>query len=376
MPNKKMIYLDYNANAPIFDSVKCEVVKNLDRYGNASAIHSVGKVLDDSIESSRILILNYFKAVDCKLIFTSSGTESNNIILKNILDIDCFITSPTEHISILNVRNDFSFIPIDRNGIVKIEELEKKLKKLKNKKFLLSVMLVNNENGIIQPIKTISKLVHKYGGLIHCDVAQAIGKIDINFKELDLDAISLSSHKFGGPIGISGLIVKNKIKISNFLAGGEQEYSIRSGSSNHLLIPAFAKALEFTKSEKYINKMKLVLSWQDWFEDKLKKVAPNILIFGEKVSRLTNVTHFCIPDVQSENIIFSMDIDDIIISSGSSCSSKVKKESYVVRSMKYSKKIATNSVRVSWGWKSRKDELSIFIDKLKYITESYNIKAA
>ena len=84
MPNKKMIYLDYNANAPIFDSVKCEVVKNLDRYGNASAIHSVGKVLDDSIESSRILILNYFKAVDCKLIFTSSGTESNNIILKNI----------------------------------------------------------------------------------------------------------------------------------------------------------------------------------------------------------------------------------------------------------------------------------------------------
>ncbi len=371
-----MIYLDYNANAPIFDSVKSAIRKNLDWYGNPSAIHSLGKVLDDSIESSRTLILKHFNADDCKLIFTSSGTESNNIILKNILDIDFFITSPTEHISILNVRNDFNFIPIDSDGIVKIDELEKKLKKFKNKNFLLSLMLVNNENGIIQPIKKISKLVHKYGGLMHCDAAQAIGKIDINFKELELDAISLSSHKFGGPIGVSGLIVKNKIKFRNFLAGGEQEYSIRSGSSNFLLIPAFAKALEFTKSEKYKNKMKLVLSWQEWFENKLREVAPNILIFGEKASRLTNVTHFCIPAIQSENIIFSMDIDNIIISSGSSCSSKVKKESYVVKSMKYSKKIATNSVRVSWGWKSKKDELSIFIEKLKCITESYNIKAA
>ena len=170
---------------------------------------------------------------------------------------------------------------------------------------------------------------------MHCDAAQAIGKIDINFKELELDAISLSSHKFGGPIGVSGLIVKNKIKFRNFLAGGEQEYSIRSGSSNFLLIPAFAKALEFTKS-KYKNKMKLVLSWQEWFENKLREVAPNILIFGEKASRLTNVTHFIFQQYNQRILFFLWIL--IILLLAPVLLVLQSKESYVVKSMKYSKK--------------------------------------
>ena len=374
--SKDLIYLDYNANCPIFDDVKVEVMRNLNLFGNPSAIHSLGKNINETIEASRTLILKFFNAIDSKVIFTSSGTESNNLILKKIKNIDYFLTSSIEHYSVLNVRDDFQLINVNPDGLVDLEDLEKKLRELNSKKFLLSIMLVNNENGVIQPIKEISKIVKKYGGFIHCDAAQAIGKMNLNFDKLGIDSMTLSSHKFGGPIGVSGLIIKNHIKVDEFLSGGDQEYSLRSGSVNFILIPPFAKALEYTKSDEYKDNLAKIFNWREWFENNLKKIAQNAIIFGKNAPRLGNVTQFCIPGVQSENIIFSMDVDNIMVSSGSSCSSKVKKESHVLRAMNFSKQISSNSIRVSWGWKSKKEELSIFLDKMKKIVLSYNKKAA
>tara|TARA_B100000700_G_C15008107_1_gene839593 strand:- start:184 stop:1308 length:1125 start_codon:yes stop_codon:yes gene_type:complete len=368
---KDMIYLDYNANAPIFDNVKDDIIKNLNLFGNPSAIHSLGKNINENIESSRQLILKFFNADESKIIFTSSGTESNNLILKKIKNIDYFLTTSIEHYSVLNVRDDFKLINVNEDGLIDLEDLDKKLKKLNSKKFLLSTMLVNNENGVIQPIKKISEIVKKYGGFFHCDAAQAIGKMKIDFDELGIDAMTLSSHKFGGPIGVSGLIIKNHVEVTEFLLGGDQEYSLRSGSVNFILIPSFAKAIEYTKSEDYLNKLLKIFNWRDWFEKNLKEISNNIIIFGKDASRLKNVTQFCIPGIQSENIIFSMDVDNVMVSSGSSCSSKVKKESHVLRAMHFSKQISSNSVRISWGWKSQKEELSIFLEKMKKIILSY-----
>ena len=370
-----IIYLDYNANAPIFDKVKDDIMENLNLFGNPSAIHSLGKNINENIESSRQLILKLFNAMKCKIIFTSSGTESNNLILKKIKNIDYFLTSSSEHYSVLNVRKDFQLIKVNENGLLDLEDLEKKLKQLNSKKFLLSTMLVNNENGVVQPIKKISEVVKKYGGFLHCDAAQAIGKMKIDFDDLGIDSMTLSSHKFGGPIGVSGLIIRNHLKVDEFLLGGDQEYSLRSGSVNFILIPPFAKAIEHTKSEEYLSKLVKIFSWRDWFEKNLKKISNDIIIFGKNAPRLGNVSQFCIPGIQSENIIFSMDVDNVMVSSGSSCSSKVKKESHVLRAMNFSKQISSNSIRVSWGWKSQKEELSIFLEKMKKITLSYK-KAA
>ncbi|PPR40362.1 MAG: IscS-like cysteine desulfurase, partial [Alphaproteobacteria bacterium MarineAlpha8_Bin1] len=299
---KDMIYLDYNANAPIFDNVKDDIIKNLNLFGNPSAIHSLGKNINENIESSRQLILKFFNADESKIIFTSSGTESNNLILKKIKNIDYFLTTSIEHYSVLNVRDDFKLINVNEDGLIDLEDLDKKLKKLNSKKFLLSTMLVNNENGVIQPIKKISEIVKKYGGFFHCDAAQAIGKMKIDFDELGIDAMTLSSHKFGGPIGVSGLIIKNHVEVTEFLLGGDQEYSLRSGSVNFILIPSFAKAIEYTKSEDYLNKLLKIFNWRDWFEKNLKEISNNIIIFGKDASRLKNVPQFCIPGIQSENI--------------------------------------------------------------------------
>ena len=370
-----IIYLDYNANAPIFDKVKDDIMQNLNLFGNPSAIHSLGKNINENIESSRQLILKFFNAMKSKIIFTSSGTESNNLILKKIKNIDYFLTSSSEHYSVLNVRKDFQLIKVNENGLLDLEDLEKKLKQLNSKKFLLSTMLVNNENGVVQPIKKISEVVKKYGGFLHCDAAQAIGKMKIDFDDLGIDSMTLSSHKFGGPIGVSGLIIKNHLKVDEFLLGGDQEYSLRSGSVNFILIPPFAKAIEHTKSKEYLSILLKIFSWRDWFEKNLKKISNDIIIFGKNAPRLGNVSQFCIPGIQSENIIFSMDVDNVMVSSGSSCSSKVKKESHVLRAMNFSKQISSNSIRVSWGWKSQKEELSIFLEKMKKITLSYK-KAA
>jgi len=371
-----MIYLDYNANAPVFDEVIDNISTQMKNYGNPSAIHTQGKMLDLTVEQCRHNILNFFNAHNSKLIFTSSGTESNNILLKKIKNIDYFFTLPTEHVSVLESRNDFRIISVDKFGIIQTGHLEKEIKKVGKKKFLVSVMLVNNENGVIQPINDIVEIVKKYGGIIHCDGAQAVGKIDIDFNKLGIDALTLSSHKFGGPIGIAALIFNKNVAINNFLKGGEQELGIRSGTTNTPLISGFNYALKMTKTKSYIKRMKTAYSWQDELENKIVKNAPETIIFGKGQRRLGNVIQFCIPTIQSENIIFPMDIDNIYISSGSSCSSKVKKESHVIKSMNYAEQIYSNTIRVSWGWKTKKNELFIFMNKLKEIIDIHKAKAA
>ncbi|MBC34346.1 MAG: aminotransferase [Rickettsiales bacterium] len=371
-----MIYLDYNANAPVFKEVIEIISTQMKDYGNPSAIHTKGKKLDTVVDKCRQNFLDHFNAPNCKIIFTSSGTESNNVLLKKVKDIDYFFTLPSEHASVLESRNDFRFIPVDNNGIIELSHLERQLKKINKKKFLISVMLVNNENGIIQPIDKIVSIVKKYGGLIHCDGAQAIGKIDIDFNNLGIDALTLSGHKFGGPIGVAALIFNNNISIDSFLQGGEQELGIRSGTINTPLISGFNHALDLTKKKSYDKIMKTIFGWQNELENRIIKAYSKAIIFGKGQSRVGNVTQFCIPGIQSESIIFPMDVEGIYISSGSSCSSKIKTESHVVKSMNYSEQIYNNTIRVSWGWKSKKNELSIFMNKLKEIIDIYKAKAA
>ena len=371
-----MIYLDYNANAPVFKEVIETISSQMKDYGNPSAIHTKGKKLDSVVEKCRQNFLNHFNAPDCKIIFTSSGTESNNILLKKVKNIEHFFTLPSEHVSVLDSRNDFRLIPVDKNGIIKPSYLERQLKKVNNKKFLVSVMLVNNENGIIQPISEIVSIVKKYGGFIHCDGAQAIGKIDIDFNNLGIDALTLSGHKFGGPIGVAALIFNNNISIDSFLEGGEQEFGIRSGTINTPLISGFNHALNIIKKKSYDKIIKTIFSWQNELENRIIKASPEAIIFGRGQPRVGNVTQFYIPGIQSESIIFPMDVEGIYISSGSSCSSKIKKESHVVKSMNYSAQIYTNTVRISWGWKTKKNELCIFMNKLKEIIDIYKAKAA
>ena len=373
---KKKIYLDYNANAPVFDVVKNELFRANELIGNSSAIHSAGVEVEKKISKSRLIIKDLLNCNDYKIIFTSCGTESNNLIL-NSFNAQVFVTNGSEHDSVLNSRDDFLFVDVEKSGLINLKDLKKKLQNIpSNQKFLVSVMLINNETGVIQPIKEISHIVHSYGGYIHCDAIQALGKYKLDVGELDVDFATISGHKFGGPLGVSAVIYKKNLILDKFLKGGSQEEDIRAGTQNHVAIISFSKAIEYLESNQYSKLIKSKFGWQNYFENSLLKLSSNIHIFGKDVDRVFNTTQFSIPDIPSENIIIPMDINNIFVSSSSACSSKQKKESHVIQSMGYDKKISLNTVRVSWGWKTKKKELDIFINKLKDILIINNKLAA
>ena len=366
-----MIYLDYNATAPLHKNVikKIQSLKFED-FGNPSSVHKTGRNSKKIVEEVRRNILSILNAKNYDLIFTSGATESNNLAIKGIIkknNIKTIYSLETEHASVVDVLKSLDiqkrFFKINANDTVNLNEIEELLSK-ETGQFLVSIMFANNESGIIHSIKDISKIVKKYNGIIHCDGVQSLGKIDIDLNDLDLDLFSISSHKIGGPTGIGALLISSRNNISPEIVGGGQEKNLRSGTENFLGILGFGEVInEVHNLSKICNSE--VKNNRDFLEANLKKLSNEIKIFGEDTKRLGNTCYFAYPSMTSENQVIALDQKGIFVSSGAACSSGKVEPSHVLKAMKVDDKYIHSAIRVSLGWDSTKDQIETFFNVWK-----------
>ncbi|MBN9412680.1 MAG: cysteine desulfurase [Candidatus Paracaedimonas acanthamoebae] len=353
---KALIYLDYNAAMPLRPSALKEMLEVLSLTGNPSSIHRFGHTLAMRIENARHKIATCLNSLPAEIIFTSGGTEANNLVLqshyKNGYDI---LVSAVEHDSVLKSIENLEIIPVNSQGIICLENLETLLSN-KTQPTLISVMLANNETGVIQPLNEIIAIAKRHKALVHTDAAQAVGRVPCNFKDLDVDFMTLSSLKVGGPAGVGALIAKEKLPLTPLLMGGGQERGKRAGTPNTAGICGFATAIIEASQEDWHPCQVL----RDQLELSLQHLTPEAYIFGQKTSRLPNTMCISLPNNRSDKYVMMYDLEGIAISAGSACSSGKIKASHVLKAMKASEDYLNSAIRVSLGIQTTKEEIEAF----------------
>lgn len=351
-----MTYLDYNATAPIRPEVIAHVMEVMQTTGNASSVHQNGRQARRYVEQARNVIADHIGIYAAQIVFTSGGTEGNNTILSG-QNWDAVLTTGCEHDAVLQSVAPLEFIPVDENGIIKLDLLKARLKALQGKKVLVSVMYVNNETGVCQPIAEIVKIVREYGAMFHSDAVQALGKIDLEYQNIQPDFLTVSAHKLGGPQGVGALIVKNKVSLASWLKGGGQEQRRRAGTENVAGIAGFGTACALAYAEMQ-ERAALYTQWRDQAEQFLKQQGA--IIFGDKVMRAPHVSNIAMPNVRSQTQLMSFDLDKISISTGSACSSGKVKSSHVLEAMSVPTDLAECAIRMSMGWQSTQQDIEAF----------------
>lgn len=363
---KTPVYLDYNATAPIRPEVIEIMTTAMQRAHNASSIHSFGRKARKYVEDARDEIAKLTATPRTQIIFNSGATEGNNTVLQyfqRIYPDEQILVSAIEHPSVLEAAPSAPRIPVTRDGMVDLNALETLLKDKKTS--LVSVMLVNNETGVIQPIKEISNLIHKHGALLHCDGVQASGRIEINIAEMGIDFLTLSAHKLGGPQGVGALCLGLCGITPVLLYGGGQEKLARAGTENVAGIAGFGKAaaLAHENLPAYATRMKTLLSP---LESELSKIN-NLTIWGKDVERTPNTCLFTIPGIPSETLLMALDLEGIAVSNGSACSSGKVEPSHVLKAMGASNDEASCAIRASFGWDTTIKDVDAFVTALSKI---------
>lgn len=350
------IYMDYNATAPVFPAVIDAMAAALAHTGNASSVHGFGRAARKMVENARQQIAETINARPAQIIFTGGGTESNNTALQCFKRERIFI-SAVEHESMIKHKNA-NIIPVDQDGMVSPETLDRILSQEKTPA-LISIMLANNETGVIQPIADLVEIAKKHNALFHVDAAQALGKIPVNFAKLNIDALTLSAHKFGGPMGVGALVVKEEMPFTAFLSGGGQERYRRAGTENIPAIVGFGVAcMQIAKHQLRWEKIE---NWRNDMEQKIKRIAPETIFFGEKSDRLPNTSCFATPGWAAEKQVLAMDLSNIAIGSGSACSSGKVEPSHVLKAMGANTEQTKSAIRISMGWQTKQTDVQTLI---------------
>ena len=349
----KRIYLDYNATAPIRPEVISSASDAMRFVGNASSIHGFGREARKIVEDARAEVAALVKVRSAQVIFNGGATEGNNTVLSGYRDKNILI-SAIEHPSIIEAAPNARKIPVTQDGTVDLAELETMLNA--SPADLVCVQLVNSETGVIQPVAEIAALLKHRGARLHCDAVQAAGRIDLDFKTLGCDTLSLSAHKFGGPQGVGAIIFREGLQLPKLLRGGGQEKRQRAGTENVAGIAGFGTAAKLAALElaHYRTQTKAL---QTKLESGLKKIANDLIIAGENAPRVTNTTCAILPGVSAETALMAMDLEGVAVSSGSACSSGTFKPSHVLESMGYGEPGAKSALRFSYGWATTANEI-------------------
>ncbi len=368
-----MIYLDYNATAPIRSEVMEVMAEAMQQPANASSVHALGRAAKQRLEAVRKILAEEISVWPNEVIFTASGTESNNMALRAFADRPLLVGA-TEHASIVKLaeRLGGDTLPVDAQGVIDMEIMERKLQSL-GTPALISVMLANNETGVIQPMADISKLAKHYDALLHCDAVQALGKLPVDMGLLGVDMMTLSAHKMGGPVGIGALIIRNDLPVKPLLIGGGQELGRRAGTENIAAAAGWAKAIALAQDRTWLDN---VSRWLDEMETTLQSVVPERVVFSEQVERVGNVSCLSMPGVNSETQLMAFDLEKLCVSAGSACSSGRVEPSHVLRAMGVAEEVAGCAIRVSAGWDTTQEEIKIFTDAWKALYMRLNKKAA
>lgn len=365
-----MIYMDNAATTKVTDSVLNAMLPYLrENYGNASAIYSLGQKSRAAIENSRIKIAEILKTKPSEIYFTSSGSESDNWVIKESLnpgEKNHIISSKLEHPAILNslkavkrLGTDYSLISVDHEGFINLDELSEKIKD--NTK-LISVMFANNEIGTIEPIKEISKIAREKNILMHTDAVQAMGNVKFNLKDLDLDMLSISGHKLGAPKGIGILYIKEGTEIFPLIDGGEQERGMRASTENVASIVGLAKAIE----DAYANideNISYTRDLRDYTIEKLLNID-GIILNGPREKRLPGNINITLKDTKPQTMVQYLDMYDICASSGSACAAGSINPSHVLRAIGRSEEDSLSMLRLSLNHNNTKDECDYVVEKI------------
>lgn len=372
-------YFDWNATAPLREEARAAVVAVLGLTGNASSVHSEGRAARQTIEQARAQIAALVGAEPKNVTFTSGATEANMLALTPALEAgghkemrDRLFVSSVEHPSVRGggrfPADQVEALPVDSDGVVDLDALKAALAKAERP--LVSVMLANNETGVIQPIAEIAAIVHAANGILHVDAAQGAGRIDCDFVALGADLLSLSSHKLGGPQGAGALVRRDGIQIAEpLIRGGGQERNLRAGTENVAAIAGFGAAAEAASRARQADAIRMA-ALRDRFEAALLAQTPAAVIFGAKVARLPNTSLFAVPGLKAETAIISFDLNCIAVSSGSACSSGKVRISTVLTAMGVDADLARGAVRVSLGWTTSDAEVENLLSALIKVSSS------
>lgn len=371
-----MIYLDHNATTPIREDV-IEVVQKAmkDFWGNPSSIHYAGAKALAEMEKARDKFAEIINASPAEVFFTSCGTESNNLAIKGILNSgnkNEIIISEIEHPSILalseNLENKdilVKKIKSDENGIVNIEEVESNIS---DNTALISLMYANNETGVIQNVEQVGLIAKKHNMPFHCDAVQALGKVEVNVKNINASTVSFSSHKVYGPKGVGALYIKNGTSIEPELIGGGQEKKIRPGTQNVPGILGFVKACELAVNEME-KEHKRLFDLTEYFYTSLENNIGDIKRNGDKNQRLPQTINISFPGTTAEIVVPLLDGEGIAVSGGSACSSGSTSPSHVILALGRRKMESLSAIRFSFGRSTTKDEIDKTVSVLKESVE-------
>ena len=355
---ENIIYLDHAATTKIDDVVLKEMLPYLSyNYGNASSLYSIGKTSKQAMDRARVQVANAIGCSAEEIYFTSCGSESDNLAIKGIADANKrygkhIITSNIEHPAVLETCKsleragyEVSYVPVMENGIIDVKALSKLIRR---DTILISIMTANNEVGTIQPIEEIGKIARMNNIMFHTDSVQAVGNIKIDVRKMNIDALSMSGHKFYAPKGIGALYVRNGVKFTRQQDGGHQEKEKRAGTENVASIVGLGKAIEIANAnlEQYNNHL---IKLRDLYAKSILRLFSNIHVNGDVTNRLSGNMNISFIGYKGADIVEQLDKRGICTSSGSACSAGLPMPSSVLMNMTHNVKIAEGSLRVTFG---------------------------
>lgn len=374
------VYADYAATTP----VKPEVIEEMmtiykSHFGNPSSIHSIGRDARRYLDESRRTVAKLLNAKPSEVIFTSGATESNNTAIKGLVYANehlgnHIITTKIEHHSVLHVFEqlekegyDVTYLDVDDTGAIDLDQLKEALT---NDTILVSIMFVNNEVGTVEPMYDIEDIVSKSNALLHVDAVQAIGHLDVNFEDFNMDTLSLTAHKFGGPKGVGVLLVRDKTPIEYSQLGGEQETKRRAGTENLAQIVGLTKALELAHKNRDNNNLHL-MQLKELFLVSLQERAIPFEVNGSMVNTTGHILNLYFPFIDVETMLTLLDLANIYVSSGSACTAGSTTPSHVLAAMYEDEERAKHSVRFSFNELTTDQEIKYIVAEIHKIYHKF-----
>ncbi len=374
------IYLDHNATTPIRAEVLEEMLPFLrGKFGNPSSIHWAGRAVSSAVETAREKVAALINASPSEIVFTSCGSEADNLAIKGTASAlrdkgQHIITTAVEHPAVLESCRSLeaqgwrvSYLPVDTEGQLDLAQLESLVG---DDTVLISVMWANNETGNLFPIAKIGEIARKHGVMFHTDMIQAVGRVQLDVKAVNLDLAAISGHKFGAPKGVGALYIRSETQLEPLIHGGHQERNRRGGTSNVAGIVGLGKACEFAASE-FEQATDRVRSLRDQLEDGLFATIDNIQLNGcvDRAKRLPNTLNLSFAGISGESLLLNLDLKGIAASSGSACGSGTLEASPVITAMGVDLAMAQASVRFSLGRENTPDEVEYVLSILPAIVE-------
>ena len=373
----KRTYLDFNASAPLRREARAAMLSTLDAVGNPSSVHAEGRVARAIIETAREQVASLVNAKPSEVVFASGATEANNWVLS--AGWEAIAVARFEHDSVTSpvaasgaARIDIS---IARNGVAKLDRVDEALaaSAAASKRTLLTLMMANNETGVIQPVAEVAALAREHGVWVHTDAVQAPGRIPVDFAALGVDTLSLSAHKLGGPRGVGALVIRDGVDLRALVKGGGQERRRRGGTENISGIAGFGAAAEACAKEQ--GAARRMEKLRDRLEIGVLRTTPTAVIIGQDAPRLANTTYVAVPGRLAETLVIKLDLEGIAVSAGAACSSGKVGSSHVLEAMNLGPEIVRSAVRVSLGTETQDESVTAFLKAWEKIADSSALAA-